>query len=68
MSDRRLRCPRCNGWGYTREYVQHPDPVRGHLFRERIWTNKTCWKCDGKGWINEPGLVQRLFESLFPME
>jgi DnaJ-class molecular chaperone len=63
---KRILCPRCNGRGYRVELVQHPDAVRGHLFRERIWMKKTCWRCNGKGVIKEPNWAEKMSERLLP--
>ncbi len=66
MANKRILCPRCGGYGYTRELVPHPDSVRRHFYRERVWANKTCSRCNGKGWIKEPGQIERTARWLYP--
>jgi hypothetical protein len=66
MANKRIRCPQCDGFGYKRELVQHPDPVRGHFFREKVWANKTCSRCKGKRWIKEPGRVESVLRQFYP--
>ena len=66
MANKRIRCPQCDGLGYTRELVPHPDSVRQHIFREKVLANKTCPRCKGKGWVKEPGRVESVLRDLYP--
>jgi hypothetical protein len=68
MSTNWIRCPRCNGWGYTIEWVKHPDSVQATFFGKKVQARKTCWKCDGKGRVKEPSSLGRFLDALFSWE